>query len=83
MPPRLELHLLPSLGEAVECSGDAEEEVWEAWEGRGWEDLVWEEWAWEVVWGLDAVEWVVGVVSGTGSGQEELQVPGLAQPSRQ
>ena len=89
MPPRLELHLLllPSLAEAVGCSGDAEEEVWEAWEewaweGRAWEELVWEEWAWEVVWGLDAVEWVVGAVSGTGSGQEELQVLGLVQPLR-
>ena len=86
MPPRLELHLLllPSLAEAVECSGDAGEEAWEAWEEWAWEDQawqerVWEEWAWEGVWEPDAVE---GEVSGSGSGREELQVPGLAQPSR-
>lgn len=92
MPLRLELHLLllPSLAEAVECSGDAGEEAWEvweewAWEDQAWQEQVWEEWAWEVVWEPDAVEWVEGVegeVSGTGSGREELQVPGLVQPSR-
>lgn len=76
MPPRLELHL-PSLAEAVECSGDAGEEAWEewAWEDQAWEERVWVEWAWEP----DEVE---EEVSGTGSGREELQVPGLAQPSR-
>ena len=85
--------LLPSLAEAVECSGDAEEEVWEAWEGWGWEDqaweeleweeLAWEEWAvWEEEWDPDVVEWEEGEVSGTGSGREELQVLGLDQPLR-
>lgn len=82
MPPRLELHLLllPSLAEAVGCSGDAEEEVWEewAWEGQAWEELVWEEWAWEVVWEEEVEE----EVSGTGSGREEQQVLGLDQPLR-
>ena len=67
MPPRLELHL-PSLAEAVECSGDAGEEAWE-------------EWAWEEAWELDAVEWVEGEVIGTGNGRE-LLVPGLVQPLR-
>ena len=67
MPPRLELHL-PSLAEAVECSGDAGEEAWE-------------EWAWEEAWELDAVEWVEGEVVGTGNGRE-LLVPGLVQPLR-
>ena len=93
------LHLLlPSLGEAVECSGDAEEEVWEAWEGWGWEDQAWEELAWEdqaweergweewVIWEEewepDVVEWEEGEDSGTGSGQEELQALGLDQPLR-
>ena len=68
---RLEMHLLldllQCLGAAVECSGDAGEAVWEAWE----------EWGWEV----DAVEWVEGEVIGTGNGRE-LLVPGLVQPLR-
>ena len=81
------LHLLlPSLGEAVECSGDAEEEVWEAWEEWGWEDQAWEELGWEErgweewEWQPDAVEWEEGEVSGSGSGLEEQQAPGLDQP---
>ena len=82
------LHLLlPSLGEAVECSGDAEEEVWEAWVEWGWEDLAWEEleweeWGWEEEWEPDVVEWEEGEVSGSGSGREELQAPGPDQPLR-
>ena len=79
------LHLLlPSLGEAVECSGDAEEEVWEAWEeweeweDQAWEELGWEEWEWEP----DAAEWEEGEDSGSGSGLEEQQAPGLDQPLR-
>ena len=72
---RLEMHLLldllQCLGAAVECSGDAGEAVWEAWE----------EWAWEEAWEVDAVEWVEGEVIGTGNGRE-LQVPGLVQPLR-
>ena len=85
MPLRLELLLLPSLAEAVECSGDAGEEAWEVWaweewvwEDQAWQERVWEEWAWEVVWEEEVEE----EVSGTGSGREELQVPGLVQPSR-
>ena len=82
MPLPLELHLLlPSLAEVVECSGGAGEEEWE-WEEWAWEGQAWEEWAWEGVWELDVVEWVEEEVSGTGNGQEELQVPGLAQPLR-
>lgn len=78
MPLPLELHLLlPSLAEVVECLEGAGEEVWEEWE-----EWAWEEWAWEGVWELDVVEWVEEEVSGTGNGQEELQVPGLAQPLR-